>query len=307
MDIFTILLTIAGLCLFETVSSIDNAIINAETLTVMGKKARQWFLWWGLLISVFVVRGLLPWSIVWATMPSLGPVGAFTATFSNDPQIHEAIESAAPILLIGGGIFLIFLFLSWLFLEEKNYGLRGERFFQKQGVWFFAVASILLAIIVWFALQKNTLMAFGAVLGSTAFFITHGFRENAEKQEKMLMENKGNLSDNSKIFFLMVIDTTFSLDGVLGAFAFTLSVPLILIGNGLGALVVRQLTVSNIERIKRYIYLKNGAMYSIGVLGVFMVLHSFGVDIPEWASPVITFAIVGYFYFKSKSEIITKK
>jgi len=57
---------------------------------------------------------------------------------------------------------------------------------------------------------------------------------------------------------LEIIDTTFSIDGVLGAFAFTLSVPLILIGNGLGALLVRQLTVSNIERIKKYVYLKNG-------------------------------------------------
>ena len=34
---------------------------------------------------------------------------------------------------------------------------------------------------------------------------------------------------------LEVIDATFSIDGVLGAFAFTLSVPLIFIGNGIGA------------------------------------------------------------------------
>lgn len=303
MEILSILLTIGGLCLFETVSSIDNAIINAEILAGMGKKARQWFLWWGLLISVFLVRGLLPWAIVWATVPSLGPMGALTATFSNDPHVVEAIESAAPILLIGGGIFLIFLFLNWLFLEEKHYGIRGEQFFQKQGVWFFAVVSILLSVIVWFALQQNPMMAFGAVLGSTAFFITHGFRENAEKQEARLLDKKGNLSDTSKIFFLMVIDTSFSLDGVLGAFAFTLSVPLILLGNGLGAIVVRQLTVSNIDRIKRYIYLKNGAMYSIGILGMIMVLDSFGAHIPEWISPVVTFAVVGYFFYRSKKVI----
>src|SRR3989344_6231381 len=90
-----------------------------------------------------------------------------------------------------------------------------------------------------------------------------GFKENAEIAEKQLERKTGEVTDMSKVFYLMVIDATFSLDGVLGAFAFTLSVPLILIGNGLGALVVRQLTVSNIERIKKYIYLKNGAMYSI--------------------------------------------
>ncbi len=305
MDIFSILLIIIGLCLFETISSIDNAIINAEVLSRMGQKARKWFLWWGLLLSVFVVRGLLPWVIVWATVPSLGPIGALTATFSNDPHIHAAIEAAAPILLIGGGTFLLFLFFSWLFLEEKNYGLRGERFFQRQGVWFFAVVSIVLALIVWFALEREPMMAFGAVLGSTAFFITHGFKENAEKQEKELLRSDSKLSDTSKIFFLMIIDTTFSLDGVLGAFAFTLSVPLILLGNGLGALVVRQLTVSNIDRIKRYIYLKNGAMYSIAILGVVMVLESFGFHIPQWVSPLATFAAVGYFFLKSKRALLS--
>jgi len=56
------------------------------------------------------------------------------------------------------------------------------------------------------------------------FFITHGFKQNAEQREKDL--TKGNLSDISKILYLEVIDATFSIDGVLGAFAFTLSVPL---------------------------------------------------------------------------------
>lgn len=298
------LLIILGLCLFETVSSIDNAIINAEVLTTMGYKARQWFLWWGLLIAVVVIRGALPWLIVWATLPSLGPVGALTATFSNDPHVQAAIEQASPILLVAGGTFLLFLFINWLFLEDKQYGFPSERFFHKQGVWFFAVISLLLAAIVWFCLQQTPLMAFGAVLGSTAFFITHGFRENAEKQEARLLQKENSLSDKSKLLYLMVIDATFSLDGVLGSFAFTLSVPLILLGNGLGALVVRQLTVSNIDRIKHYIYLKNGAMYSIGVLGVLMILESFKYPIPAWVSPILTFVIVGYFFFKSK-KIIT--
>jgi hypothetical protein len=303
MDLLSILLVIAGLCLFETISSVDNAIINAEVLSGMGKKARRWFLGWGLLVAVFLVRGALPWAIVWATVPSLGPLGALTATFSNNPQIREAIAAASPILLIGGGVFLVFLFLNWLFLEEKSYGLVGERFFSKQGSWFFAVASILLAIVVWLALGVQPMMAFGAVLGSTAFFIAHGFRENAEKQEKALLHKDTHMSDMSKVLFLMVIDATFSLDGVLGAFAFTLSVPLILIGNGLGAVVVRQLTVSNMDRIKKYIYLKNGAMYSIFVLGLIMVLESFGVGIPSWVSPVVTFSLVGYFFSKSRKAI----
>lgn len=294
------LLTIAGLVLFETVSSVDNAVINAEVLRTMQEKAKRWFLLWGIFISVFLVRGLLPLLIVWGVNPSLGPIGALTATFNNDPHVKEAIESSAPILLSGGGIFLIFLFFHWLFLEPKNFGLRGEKFFQRQGVWFYAVVSMVLSLVVWFSLKINPYMAFGAVVGSTAFFITHGFKENAEESEKKLM--KKGVSDMSKILYLEVIDATFSIDGVLGAFAFTLSVPLILLGNGLGAILVRQLTVGNIHRVKKYIYLKNGAMYSVLILGTIMLLDSFGAHIPEWLSPVATFITIGYFFLKSRQD-----
>lgn len=296
------MLTVAGLALFETISSIDNAIINAEVLSTMGQKARRWFLLWGLIFAVFVVRGVLPWLIVWMATPSLGPIEALTATFSSDPKVTEAIESSAPILLIGGGTFLVFLFFHWLFLEPKNYGLVGERFFHSKGAWFYAVVSILLTVIVWFSMKKLPLMGFGAVVGSTAFFITHGFKQNAEREEKSLAQRAG-LSDVSKIFYLEVIDATFSIDGVLGAFAFTLSVPLILLGNGLGAVVLRQLTIGNIERIRKYAFLKNGAMYSILFLGTIMVLDGFGAHIPSWFSPLVTFAVVLYFFRKSKKML----
>lgn len=304
MSLFSSLLTIAGLSLFEVISSVDNAIINAEVLSTMGKKARRWFLLWGLLFAVLVVRGLLPLLIVWATNPGMGLLGALTATFSNDPKVIESIERSSPLLLIAGGIFLVFTFFHWLFLEEKKFGLKGESFFYEQGVWFYAVVSILLSVIVWLALSTSPILAFGAVVGSTAFFIIHGFRENAEQEEKRLMQKER--SDISKILYLEAIDASFSIDGVLGAFAFTFSIPLILLGNGLGAIVLRQLTISNIERIKLYAYLKNGAMYSILFLGSIMILNSFDVRIPEWLSPIIAFGTVGYFYYKSKREIEKK-
>jgi hypothetical protein len=280
MEIFSAILIIAGLILFETITSIDNAIINAEVLSTMKEWARRWFLLWGLLIAVFIVRGVLPWLIVWMSTPSLGPLEALTATFSSDPAVIMAIEESAPVLLMGGGTFLVFLFFHWIF---------------------FAVVSILLCILVWEALSVNPMMAFGAVVGSTAFFIVHGFRQNAEEQEKKMMG--GDMSDISKIFYLEVIDATFSIDGVLGAFAFTMSVPLIIIGNGIGAVVVRELTVHNVENIKKYRYLKNGAMYSIFFLGIIMILDSFGAHIPNWVSPIVTFGIVGFFFYKSKREI----
>lgn len=290
--------------MFEIICSIDNAIINAEVLGSMQPKYRRWFLLWGILVAVFLVRGLLPLLLVWFSTPELTPWEAFTAMFSDNPDIKEAIETSSPILLIGGGTFLIFLFFHWLFLEEKHFGLPGERYFFSKGVWFYAVVSILLMAIVWFAIEKNAMMAFGAVVGSTAFFIVHGFRQNAELQEQKLIN--GDMSDISKILYLEVIDATFSIDGVLGAFAFTMSVPLILIGNALGAIAVRQITVGNIDRIKKYRFLKNGAMYSILCLGIIMLIDSFGFHIPEFVSPVITFTVVGLFYMKSVREAGSK-
>lgn len=301
MEFIYILLIILGLSLFEIITSIDNAVINAEVLSTMSKRARRWFLLWGFLFAVIVVRGVLPLLLVWFANPSLGIVGAFTATLTGGKEVAAAIEQSSKPLLMGGGVFLIFLFFNWLFLEPKNYGLKGERFFHSQGAWFFAIISVFLTTIVWFSLSLSEVMAFGAVVGSTAFFIVHGFRQYAQEQEKKLV--KGSMSDFSKIAYLEVLDSTFSIDGVIGAFAFTFSVPLILIGNGLGAIILRKLTVSNIDRIKRYAYLKNGAMYSVLILGIIMVFDAFGFHIPSWLSPLATFSVVGYFFYKSKINL----
>lgn len=309
MGLLSILFIVIGLCIFEIVSSIDNAVINAEVLGTMSKRGKRWFLIYGILFAVFIVRGMLPWFIVWATNPSLGPIGALTATFSNDPHIKESFELSTPILMLGGGVFLLFLFLHWLFIEDKHFGLPGEEFFVKHGVWYYAVVSVILVAIVALALKYNPSLALSAVIGSSAFFITDGFKKNAESNEKQLLSDKGSMSDLSKILYLEIIDATFSIDGVLGAFAFTTSVPLIILGNGLGAIVVRQLTMGNIENIKKYVFLKNGAMYSILCLGIVMILEGFKVEVPEYITPLATIFIITLFFIKSKiySEKISSR
>ena len=273
----------------------------------MKPKYQRRFLVRGILIAVFLVRGLLPWLIMYFTAPQLGFIGSLTATFSNNPETHSIIAQAAPVLMMGGGIFLVFLFFHRLFLEDKHFGLRHEKFFQAQGGRFYAVVSIILTALVRYAMKSNPMMAFGAVVGSSAFFITHGFKNYAEQQEEKMAHGNSWISDIAKILYLEVIDATFSIDGVLGAFAFTLSVPLILLGNGLGAFLVRRLTVSNIERIKKYKYLKNWAMYSIFFLWIIMVMRSFSLEIPERVSPIITFWVIGYFFRKSHIELKTLK
>jgi len=291
---------------FEIVSSIDNAVVNADVLSTMQERWRKWFLFWGLIFAVFLVRGLLPWLIIWLATPSLGPWGAFMASFSSDPQVLQSVERSAPILLLGGGIFLVFLALHWLFMEEKSFAFGFERAVSDHAVWFFTLSSIILTGVIWLSIHKEPMMALSVSVGSSVFFITHGFKEYAARAEKELTRKKG-MSDISKLVYLEVLDATFSIDGVIGAFAFTMSVPVIILGNGLGAIVVRQLTIKGVNKIKEYPFLKNGAMYSIFVLGVFMMLKGFGVHVPEYAAPVVTFIVIGYFFWRSRPQASFKK
>lgn len=295
------LITVLGLVVFEVISSIDNAIVNAHVLKTLPEKYRKIFLVWGLLLAVFVVRGVLPFVIVWLVNPSLSLMEVWNFAFSGDPQISEYVEKSKPILLLGGGVYLYLVALAWLFLEEKKYAFLVEHFIHRNSVWFYAISSLSLTAITYFALQINPVLALSSSIGATFFFITDGFKKNAEEQEKRLMTDSS-MSAWSKIMYLEVLDASFSLDGVIGAFAFTISVPLILIGNGIGAFVVREFTIRGIDLISKFAYLKNGAMYSIGFLGAIMVLESLGQHFPFWLSPVNTFALLGIFLFLSYRE-----
>ena len=305
--IFEIFVVVLGLCVFEIISSVDNAIINAHVLKTMPEKFRKIFLFWGIIFAVFVVRGLLPFLIVWLSNPALSIVEVFGSAFSSsgDGMVAESLETSRPLLLLGGGAYLFLVFLAWLFLEEKKYALWVEGFIHKQGVWFYAIASIFTTAVVYFAVQVNPILALAATIGVSAFFITDGFKKNAEEKEKELMS--GNMSAWSKILYLEVLDASFSIDGVIGAFAFTMSIPLIIIGNGLGAIIVRQLTIKGIDSISKYAYLKNGAMYSIGLLGAIMTLEAFGLEFPFWIAPLTTVALLGLFMFFSIKELKKEK
>jgi hypothetical protein len=70
---------------------------------------------------------------------------------------------------------------------------------------------------------------------------------------------------------------------------------LIFLGNGLGAYVVREFTIRGTEIVSKFSYLKNGAMYSIGFLGMIMVLEAFGKNFPFWLAPLNTFLLLAVF------------
>ena len=297
---------VVGLIVFEVVNSVDNAIVNASVLKTMSVVWRKRFLLIGIVTSVFLVRFLLPLIIVWISVPTISAPDLFLAFVGRSDVAANAIELQKPLILMFGAVFLLFLYFHWLFLEKKE-PLFIERFLkEKHGVWFFAFAAVFLVVVMYLA-RSNPMVMLAAAIGSATFFIVYGLRETAEASERNLVAGTSGLSDLSKFVYLEVLDTTFSFDGVIGAFAFTINLLLILIGIGIGALVVRELTIKGIDTIAKYKYLKNGAITSIGFLGLFMLIESFKVELPSYVPIIVTFLVIGIAFYMSRRLIKSVK
>ena len=295
------LIIIFGLTLFEIVNSVDNAIINAHVLRTMGEIWRKRFLFIGILTSVFLVRLILPVVLVLAIAPGIEFTDIFKMFGGDSSLAAGAIEASKPLILSFGGIFLLFLYFHWLFMEKKLHLFYHEKLLKEHHkVWFFAVAAVILVVLLYFARHNPNMMLFAAA-GSATFFIVYGFKETAAREEEKLV--KVHASDVSKFVYLEVLDATFSFDSVVGAFAFTTNLLWITIGLGIGALAVRELTIRGINTVGNYKFLKNGAMSAIGLLGAFMILESFGFDLPVYVPTLITAAIIIYAFYASHKHL----
>jgi hypothetical protein len=93
--------------------------------------------------------------------------------------------------------------------------------------------------------------------------------------------------------YLEVLDASFSFDGVIGAFAISKDIVIIMIGLGIGAMFVRSLTVYLVEKgtLDEYIYLEHGAHYAIGILAIIMLL-TMKFHIPEAITGLIGISLI---------------
>ena len=108
------------------------------------------------------------------------------------------------------------------------------------------------------------------------------FHEDSAKSIKI----KTGWAAFASLLYLEVLDASFSFDGVIGAFAITNSVLLIVAGLGAGAIWVRSLTVYLLRTgtLSKYKYLENGAHWAIMALGMMMIAKLFQLELPEWAT-----------------------
>lgn len=304
-NLVAITYTIFILIALEISLSFDNAIINAKILEQMPVIWQKIFILVGLPIAVFGMRLVFPILLV-SVSSGLG-FGKVITLALNDPAQYQAIlESAMPYICSFGGSFLLMVFLNfflsdnegihWLPLLENNFLIRKIRNYNG--------GYILLAVIIGLTIiynsdttiQGNLAIAF--ILGiivHESIGLLNSFFDSADIGTGTVVRN-GFMG----FIYLEIIDASFSFDGVVGAFAISTNIIIIMIGLGIGAMFVRSLTIMFVEQktLGKYIYLEHGAHYAIGFLASVLLLKIF-FHIPEWFSGSVGISILAISYIHS--------
>ena len=82
--------------------------------------------------------------------------------------------------------------------------------------------------------------------------------------------------------YLEILDASFSLDGVIGAFALSNNIFIIALGLWIGAFFVRSFTIYMLKQgtLRSYRYLEHGAFYAVIALAIMMLIGTL-VKLPE--------------------------
>lgn len=284
------LFIVAVLTLLEITFSADNAVVNSKVLTTMSPFWQQLFLTVGIIFAVFIVRFLLPIFIVMVSA-SLGFNDVISLALNHPDEYAHHIEDAAPVINAFGGAFLLMIALSYFIDHEKEThwvhwieGLLGRLGrFDNITTFIMLLASIILYLTVEDAHKPTVLLA-----SICAMAIHSGLRlldaifSKAKRDIGPVI--KTGVAAFAAFMYLQVLDASFSLDGVIGAFALTNNVLIIMAGLGAGAVWVRAMTVHMVQAksLSNYRYLENGAHWAIAFLGVIMLLHLYHIVLPEW-------------------------
>ncbi len=279
------ILTCVLLGVLELALSVDNAVVNAKTLIGMSPFWQKLFLTVGILIAVFGMRFFLPLAIVAVAADlSIADVGRMAL---SDPKAYSAALTAChfPISAFGGA-FLGLVFLDFLFDRDRDVSwtrFDGE-FASKLGrVPSMAVLLILIALwaLAHFAPAAEAYRTLvSGIAGVATYIMVKGLGHAFESEDAAGSVARSGLMG---FLYLEVLDASFSLDGVIGAFAVTRDVVIIMLGLGIGAVFVRGLTLMMVERrtLQTYVYLEHGAHYAIGALTAITFIAPF-YHLPEW-------------------------
>jgi hypothetical protein len=303
--------TVLVLTLLEVTFSADNAVVNSKVLVTMSPFWQKLFMTVGIFIAVFVMRFFMPLVIVMITA-GLG-LGEVVHLALNDAAAYEHhLHIAEPLINAFGGTFLLMIALSYFIdYEKKTHWLAFlERRLGKLGALDnVTVFLMLLAAVVLYATMPHEHQA-AVLLASIVAVLVHvglnllnsAFTHTQRKNLKM--KQKVGWAAFSAFLYLEILDASFSLDGVIGAFAITSSVVLIMAGLGAGAVWVRAMTIHLVraKTLSKYVYLESGAHWAIGFLGAVMLLKLYHVHPPEWLIGGLGLGVIGLAIWWSKHQ-----
>lgn len=297
---WTGLMAVVILTFLEIVFSFDNAIVNAKLLAFLPPFWQKLFLTVGIFIAVFVVRFALPVVIVSLTA-GLGFFDTIELALNDPEKYSHELEKAMPAISAFGGMFLNMIAIGYFLDTAKKVHWIGaiEHRLAKLGRYdnVGIVVMLLITVAVVSTMpgdsQDKFIVLIAAVAGITLnmllgiFDVSEEDDEAPEGSPEVQPVVRLLVGGAAALMFLRleVVDASFSFDGVIGAFALTSNVIIIMAGLGAGALWVRSLTVyfQRTGALLRFRYLEHGAHWAIGALGVIMLVKgAYHVEPPEW-------------------------
>ncbi|MYN15348.1 DUF475 domain-containing protein [Rugamonas sp. FT107W] len=289
----------AILAAMEVSLSFDNAVVNASVLKTWDAYWQKLFLGVGIIIAVFGMRLLFPLVIV-AVAADIGIMDVWHLAL-NDPKTYSMhLTNHHAEVAAFGGMFLLLVFLNFLFDDEKEVHWLGNVEKKLGSLGKVSSISVMIALAVLLGsmglvgeAQKLVVLVSG-LWGILIYVGVDAVSNLLEKEEEG--SNVGDLVKKGGIggfLYLEVLDASFSFDGVIGAFAITTDVVIIMLGLAIGAMFVRSLTVYLVKKgtLDEFVFLEHGAHYAIGILAAIM-LASMKYHIPELFTGLIGVAFI---------------
>lgn len=292
----------------EVSLSFDNAVVNAMKLEKMNSVWRKRFLTWGIAIAVFGMRFLFPIMVV-SIFAKIGICEVTRIALTDaDKYAYYLTQTHAPIVTFGG-MFLMMLFLNYFFDNKKDVHWLKKieepmaHLDHVRGIETILCLVILVALHTFVPDEQALSVVISGIFGVVVYLLIDGFTHYLEKKEELRLANSVDAVKNSGLvlfIYLELIDASFSLDGVLGAFALSKDIIIITIGLAIGAMFVRSLTVMLVEKktLAQFRYLEHGAHWAIGALALIMFISTVK-EVPEVVTGLIGFAFIAAAFISS--------
>ena len=306
------------LSLMEVSLSFDNAVVNASVLKTWDKFWKTIFLTVGMLVAVFGMRLVFPIVIV-AMTADMGMMEVVQMALNDPKEYASKLTAHHAEISAFGGMFLMLVFLNFIFDENEVMWFKWlERRLARFGKIdamsvFVAMASLMLAL-HWVHDEQKSAVLIAGIWGILIYLgvnVFSGMLEGAGNDDEStpdMVEGKQVASAIARggiagFLYLEVLDASFSFDGVIGAFAITNDVIIIMLGLAIGAMFVRSMTIFLVEKgtLDEFIYLEHGAHYAIGALAVIMLLATMHIEVPEIVTGLIGVAFIAVALMQSIS------